>query len=199
MDGYNFRWVYIILQVQSHRILFVNDKHTLTQEAPPRPATAIRRPGEWLSFWRITSKQFWFGSSTYTEPPFFLSESKTRKMKASHPTWAVAFFKPNYIWSLHLEWLVGWFYIECMILYIFVRLLIYVCRQNSPWLTLSYCKFEHAYQTLSCETAINTDFSELFSLKRIHVKYKNAFFVAYRLLLSHMKGLDIWSSTFPDI
>ena len=32
----------------------------------------------------------------------------------------------------------------------------------------------HAYQSLSCETAINTDFSELFSLKRIYVKYKNA-------------------------
>ena len=25
----------------------------------------------------------------------------------------------------------------------------------------------HAYQSLACETAINTDFSELFSLKRI--------------------------------
>ena len=32
----------------------------------------------------------------------------------------------------------------------------------------------HAYQSLACETAINTDFSELFSLKRIYVKYKNA-------------------------
>ena len=32
----------------------------------------------------------------------------------------------------------------------------------------------HAYQSLVCETAINTDFSELFSLKRIYVKYKNA-------------------------
>ena len=31
-----------------------------------------------------------------------------------------------------------------------------------------------AYQSLACETAINTDFSELFSLKRIYVKYKNA-------------------------
>ena len=31
----------------------------------------------------------------------------------------------------------------------------------------------HAYQSLACETAINTDFSELFSLKRIYVKYKN--------------------------
>ena len=25
------------------------------------------------------------------------------------------------------------------------------------------------------------------------------FFVAFRWLLSHMKGQDIWSSTFPDI
>ena len=32
----------------------------------------------------------------------------------------------------------------------------------------------HAYQSLACETAINTDFSELFSLKQIYVKYKNA-------------------------
>ena len=32
----------------------------------------------------------------------------------------------------------------------------------------------HAYQSLACETAISTDFSELFSLKRIYVKYKNA-------------------------
>ena len=31
-----------------------------------------------------------------------------------------------------------------------------------------------AYQSLACETAINTEFSELFSLKRIYVKYKNA-------------------------
>ena len=33
---------------------------------------------------------------------------------------------------------------------------------------------KHAYQSLACETAIYTDFSELFSLKRIYVKYKNA-------------------------
>ena len=32
----------------------------------------------------------------------------------------------------------------------------------------------HAYQSLACETSINTDFSELFSLKHIYVKYKNA-------------------------
>ena len=32
----------------------------------------------------------------------------------------------------------------------------------------------HAYQSLACETAISTDFSELFSPKRIYVKYKNA-------------------------
>ena len=36
-------------------------------------------------------------------------------------------------------------------------------------------KSTHAYQSLACETAINTDLSELFSLKRIYVKYKNAF------------------------
>ena len=33
----------------------------------------------------------------------------------------------------------------------------------------------HTYQSLSCATAINTQFSELFPLKRIHAKYKNAF------------------------
>ena len=32
----------------------------------------------------------------------------------------------------------------------------------------------HTYQSLSCETAINTEISLLFSLKRIYVKYKNA-------------------------
>ena len=32
----------------------------------------------------------------------------------------------------------------------------------------------HAYQSLTSETAINTELSELFSLKRIYVKYKNA-------------------------
>ena len=30
------------------------------------------------------------------------------------------------------------------------------------------------HQSLACETVINTYFSELFSLKRIYVKYKNA-------------------------
>ena len=34
--------------------------------------------------------------------------------------------------------------------------------------------FSHAYQSLACETAVNTDFSELFSLKHIYVKFKNA-------------------------
>ena len=37
-----------------------------------------------------------------------------------------------------------------------------------------YTKVGHTYQSLSCETAINTEFSELFSLKCIYVKYKNA-------------------------
>ena len=32
----------------------------------------------------------------------------------------------------------------------------------------------HAFQSLACETAISTDFSALFSLKHIYVKYKNA-------------------------
>ena len=36
------------------------------------------------------------------------------------------------------------------------------------------CVTKHAYQLLACETAINTDFNELLSLKRIYVKYKNA-------------------------
>ena len=68
--------------------------------------------------------------------------------------------------------------------------------QTTPWGQNSYmninllslvicCKFLplndfltvfpiHAYQSLSCETAISAEFSELFSLKRIYVKYKNA-------------------------
>ena len=33
---------------------------------------------------------------------------------------------------------------------------------------------KHAYQSLACETAINTDFIELFSLKHIYEKCKNA-------------------------
>ena len=37
----------------------------------------------------------------------------------------------------------------------------------------------HANQSFACETAINTDFSELFSLKRIYEKYTNA-------ILSHI-------------
>ena len=37
----------------------------------------------------------------------------------------------------------------------------------------------HAYQSLACETTINTEFGELFSLKRIYVIYKNA-------ILSHI-------------
>ena len=37
----------------------------------------------------------------------------------------------------------------------------------------------HAYQSLACETAINTEFSELLSLKNTYVKYKNA-------ILSHI-------------
>ena len=40
--------------------------------------------------------------------------------------------------------------------------------------TLPFIEINHAYQSLACETAINADFSELFSLKRIYVKYKNA-------------------------
>ena len=48
-----------------------------------------------------------------------------------------------------------------------------------------FCK--HALQSLACATAINTAFSELFSLKRIYVKY----IAAYILLLSHMKRLGI--------
>ena len=43
----------------------------------------------------------------------------------------------------------------------------------SSWVYSSHC-YIHAYQSLACETAINTDFRELFSLKRIYVKYKNA-------------------------
>ena len=40
--------------------------------------------------------------------------------------------------------------------------------------SLIWMKPVHAYQSLACETAINTEFSELFSPKHIHVKYKNA-------------------------
>ena len=42
------------------------------------------------------------------------------------------------------------------------------------WLCLISPRLIHAYQSLACETATNTDFSELFSLKHIYVKYKNA-------------------------
>ena len=46
----------------------------------------------------------------------------------------------------------------------------------------------HAYQSLACETAINTEFSKIFSLKRIYVKYKNA-------IVSH---LDCFFHTWKD-
>ena len=45
-------------------------------------------------------------------------------------------------------------------------------------------------QSLSCATVISTKFSELLSLKGIYVKYKNAYFVTFRLLFSHMKRSD---------
>ena len=41
-------------------------------------------------------------------------------------------------------------------------------RKNCLW------KMQYAYQSLACETDINTDLSDFFSLKRIYVKYKNA-------------------------
>ena len=45
-----------------------------------------------------------------------------------------------------------------------------------PWLfdDLLYVTVYNTYQSLSCATAINTKFSELFSPKHIYVKYKNA-------------------------
>ena len=49
-------------------------------------------------------------------------------------------------------------------------ILLYDFQQNS--LPTAPCL--HAYQSLTCETAINTDFGELLSVKRIYVKYKNA-------------------------
>ena len=36
-----------------------------------------------------------------------------------------------------------------------------------------YSELTHAYQSLACKTAMNIDFSELFSLKHSYVKYKN--------------------------
>ena len=53
-----------------------------------------------------------------------------------------------------------------------VKIVLY-CYLTAGILTERFDK-EHACQSLTCETAINTDFSELFSLKRIYVKYKNA-------------------------
>ena len=47
---------------------------------------------------------------------------------------------------------------------------------------------EHAYQSLECETTINTEFSELFSLKNIYVNYKNT-------ILSH---IDCFFPTWKD-
>ena len=39
----------------------------------------------------------------------------------------------------------------------------------------------HTYQSLTCATTINTEFCELFSLKRIYAKYKSC-------ILSHIDG-----------
>ena len=39
-------------------------------------------------------------------------------------------------------------------------------ENDRSWKTISFT-LTHAYQSLACETAINTEFSELFSLKRI--------------------------------
>ena len=44
---------------------------------------------------------------------------------------------------------------------------------------LAVWMLSHTYQSLACETTINNEFSKLFSLKRIYVKYKNA-------ILSHI-------------
>ena len=56
----------------------------------------------------------------------------------------------------------------------------------------------HAYQSLACETAINTDFSELFSLKRIYVKYKNAILSLIDSLLRIWKD-KIYGQVFSQI
>ena len=47
---------------------------------------------------------------------------------------------------------------------------LFIVLNESVWKS----HIQHPYQSLACETAIHTDFSELFSLKRIYVKYKNA-------------------------
>ena len=47
-----------------------------------------------------------------------------------------------------------------------------LCRVDKT--ALNRNSHSHAYQSLACETAISTEFSELFSLKRIFVKYRNA-------------------------
>ena len=49
-------------------------------------------------------------------------------------------------------------------------------------------RIRQAYQPLACETTINTEFIELFSLKSINVKYKNA-------ILSH---IDCFFRTWKD-
>ena len=38
----------------------------------------------------------------------------------------------------------------------------------------SFCSLTHTSRSISCATAINIKFSELFSPKRVYVKYKNA-------------------------
>ena len=48
------------------------------------------------------------------------------------------------------------------------------CQSTVQNVATVFQSYNHAYQSLTCETAINTDFSELFSLKSIYVKYKNA-------------------------
>ena len=50
-----------------------------------------------------------------------------------------------------------------------------------------YFFLSHTYQSLSCETAINTEFSELFSPKRMYVKYKNAILLHIGCSFAHEK------------
>ena len=55
--------------------------------------------------------------------------------------------------------------------------------QDTEWVKPTPVK-----QTLGCDTTISTEFVELFSLKRIYVKYKNA-------ILLH---IDFFSRTWKD-
>ena len=65
----------------------------------------------------------------------------------------------------------------------------------------------HAYQSLSCATAINTKFSELFSQKRVYfapfahetIRYMDIYFPRNSITWARLKQLNILESTRPYV